>query len=750
VGTDALATEGRGRWLVCAMTGLAGTVLYVQNISPELSMLAFGVIAVSGAWACFAGPRRFHTDPRWGRPLIGLAALCLLIGVVSPAWAVTGPAPLALLPDIATITGYVLIAAFLVGLLRARQRIELHTVLDELMVCLAGGMVSALLPGRPAVSAVLTAVYPVLDIALLLLVANLTFTASGYPPALLNWLGAFALMLAGDVTFAIIGLLTADPPPPIFEVPFLMAFTLLGIGALHPSMADVSRAERSPAPAWSWRRMLLIGPAVLSPFVMLAVTAERSRAHLLIIVGTGAVLTVLLLVRSVAAVRVQVAAQLHSEHQATHDPLTGLPNRLVAGLPAGSPERVWVYLIDLDGFQWVNESWGHDAGDQLVIDVATRLRGAVPRDAVVARVDGDEFLLTHVDDKPDALRLVDDIRGCFTRPLPVDDTEVTVSASIGIAHADGAGDPAMTAAALMRDADTAMRRAKAEGPGRSSVYDTSMHDQVRERIELTAALRTALAEDRLTMAFQPVVRTDTGQAIGAEALVGWEHPERGPIAPDTFMPIADESGMIGAFGSWVREEALRHLAAWRADRLVPSDFCLYVNVSPRELSDPEFPLEMASALARHGVPARSLALEMPESVVVDGSSVTARVLSELRELGVRLFVDDFGTGFSAIGHLRRFPITGVKINRTLVSGLGNSVEDEEIVRAVVAMSHALGLAIVAEGVETREQRDTLTGAGVARGQGWLWGAAEPADKFIATWRSGEAAGAIPAEVRDQV
>ena len=223
----------------------------------------------------------------------------------------------------------------------------------------------------------------------------------------------------------------------------------------------------------------------------------------------------------------------------------------------------------------------------------------------------------------------------------------------------------------MRDADTAMYRAKDEGPGRSTIFDTSMHDRVRERIELEAALRTALAEGQLRVAYQPIVQMDTGRPLGAEALVRWDHPERGPIPPMTFIPIAEDSGMIGAIGTWVREEALRQLGRWRADgtvgrRLLPVHQRLAAPAAATRSCRWWWPAE----LLRFGVPARSVALEMTESVMVDGSSVTARVLFELRELGLRLLVDDFGTGFSALGYLRKFPVTGVKIDRSFVSGLG--------------------------------------------------------------------------------
>jgi EAL domain-containing protein (putative c-di-GMP-specific phosphodiesterase class I) len=263
-----------------------------------------------------------------------------------------------------------------------------------------------------------------------------------------------------------------------------------------------------------------------------------------------------------------------------------------------------------------------------------------------------------------------------------------------------------------------------------------MHDEVRARIELEVALRQALAEGQLYVAYQPIVRLSTGVPLGAEALVRWVHPDRGQIPPSVFIPVAEATGLIGTLGTWVRREALRQLGVWRTDGTVSDDFYLSINVSAQQFSEPELPLIAASELVEFGVPARVVALEMTESVMVDGSSVTGRVLYELRELGVKLLIDDFGTGFSALGYLRRFPVTGVKIDRSFVTGLGTDAEDEEIVRAVVAMSTAMGLSVIAEGVETRLQRDSLAAVGVTNGQGWLWGPAVPAAEFAVHWHAG--------------
>jgi len=740
------------QWRFFAVAGIVATVLYVSDLPDGTDTLAFAVIGIGTVLACFVGPRRYGAQPRRVWLLIGLAALCFLIGVVLRPSTAARPQPWPLLADAATIPGYVLLAIFAVMLLRARQSVERHVVLDALIVCLAGGLASALLlaapaaevPGRSAVVSVLAGLYPLFDVMLLLLVVNMTFTAVSWPFSLITWIATLNLMALGDLLYAVLGLSGRTYASPLLDVPFLLAYVLLGVTSLHPSVVELSRAARPPVQAWSWRRMLLLGPATAVPFVLLVTVGDRGFGYRLTIGIVGAVIVALLLFRAVSAVQAHVAAQRHSEHQAMHDPLTGLPNRrklsgeierMLITIDPGGPGRVWVFLLDLDGFKWVNDSWGHDTGDQLVMDVAARLRAALPASTILGRVGGDEFLLAFVGDQASALRLVDKVQGCFGRPLPLRDTEIVISASIGIAHAAGDGSPSVTAEALMRDADTAMYRSKAEGPGRSTVFDTSMHDRVKERIELEAALRTALTDGQLHVAYQPIVQLDTGRPLGAEALVRWQHPTRGAIPPVTFIPVAEEAGMIGALGTWVRTEALRQLAQWRADGTVADDFYLSINVSPRQLNDPDLPLIISAELLQYGVPARAVALEMTESVMVDGSSVTARVLFELRELGVRLLVDDFGTGFSALGYLRKFPVTGVKIDRSFVSGLGQSVEDEEIVRAVVAMSYALGLSIVAEGVETRRQRDALADAGVTQGQGWLWGPAVPPGDFAAHWNA---------------
>ncbi|MFG1995376.1 putative bifunctional diguanylate cyclase/phosphodiesterase [Actinoplanes sp. NPDC048988] len=746
------------KWRLFGVAGLAATAAYTANLNSVVNAVCLLAIGAGTVWACFTGPGRFGAEPRVAWRLMAFAASSFLLGVLVRPVVDDLAQPLPLLADAATVPGYIMLAAFLIILLRWRVSIDRHAVLDGLIFCLAGGLAATLLLAAPAaeiqerdeIQNMLAAFYPLFDVILLLLVVNLTFTARQWPPSLFTLLGTMTMLFVGDTAYAIIGTTGETYASPLLDAPFLVAYAMLGVTALHPSMVQLSRPARPPVQAWSIRRVAVLAPASITPFVLLVVIPEPTRAERLTIAVAGVLATALLLVRAVFAVRAQVVAQLRTEHQALHDALTGLPNRLMLSeeierllgrAAPGGLQRVWVFVLDLDGFKYVNESWGHDTGDQLVIELSRRLRSAAPAAVPVAALGGDEFALAYLGEREGALRLCDEVSRCFAEPFSIRGIDVTITASIGVASAPPVeyGRYAQVTEALMRDADTAMYRAKSEGPGHTTVFDASMHEEVRERIELEVALRRALEVGQLHVAYQPIVRTRTGVPVGAEALARWVHPERGAISPAVFIPIAEDAGLIGALGDWVRRQSLRQLGQWRRDGTVGDDFYLSINLSARQLTDPELPLIISAELLETGVPARCVALEMTESVLVDPDSTPGRVLFELRELGVQLLIDDFGTGFSSLSYLRRFPVTGVKLDRSFIIGLGQSTEDDEIVRAVAAMSYALGLTVIAEGVETRLQRDVLDAIGVTRCQGWLWGPAVPAAEFAAHWHVAGAA-----------
>ncbi|GIF76339.1 EAL domain-containing protein [Asanoa siamensis] len=742
------------------LAGLFAAIAYIVVDNAVVSGVVFAVVGAGAAAALVTGAQWHRARPRWPWFLLGAASLFFVVGAIMRPWASEQSGTAQLTADAFTVPGYVLMFAALVGFLTVKHGPKRHAVIDGLLIGLGAGLIFALffsvpaagIDDRSAAVSTVAGLYPIFDLVLVLLVANVAFTTSIRGPSYLMLIGSMVLLLAGDIGYAIIGLNGTLSGNRWVDLPFLVGFVLIGACALHPSMRDIGRRSPLPVQAWSWRRLLLIIPALAVPFVLIAVIPDLSLLDRVVLAVGGALMVALLLLRSVSAVQAYAAAQREYEYQATHDHLTALPNRALLVDHVGQtlakgpdPDRpLWLFFLDLDGFKLVNDSWGHYAGDRVIVEVARRLRRTVPTGAAIARVGGDEFVIAHVSTEADAIALAERILASLTLPLKATASDVVVSGSIGIAGSTVAGEPRtddgvrdphaagsalVTAEGLLRDADTAMYQAKAEGRGRWVLFDSTMHDRVRDRIDIELALRHALAHDQLRLAYQPIVRLAGARLTGVEALLRWEHPVKGTIPPTKFIPVAEETGLITDLGRWVMREALRQLAEWRKDDVVGEDFWLSINVSPRQLRDPRLPGELAEALVEHGLDGSSVMLEITESVMVDGSQVTDQVMAELRGLGVRLVVDDFGTGFSALGYLRRHPVTGVKIDRSFVGGLGTNPEDEEIVRAVVAMSSALGLTVVAEGVQTQAQRDVLQALGVVYGQGWLWGRPQDPETF---------------------
>jgi diguanylate cyclase (GGDEF)-like protein len=745
--------SGAPWWMIFILCGALATTLYAANIAP---FVAYTVIGGGSIASLVIGPRWHRVQPRRPWTFMTIAAILFLGGALVRPIVSGQPGLVSLLADVCTVPGYLLLIIGLGSLLYARQAIERHSFIDGLIVCVGATLASALLlavpaasiHGRPVIVSALAALYPLLDAVLVLIATNLAFTTAVRQPSFVMMVLVITLILGGDLAYAIIGISGELYGSRLLDLPFLLAFTMIGAMALHPSMDGLGRATPLPVQAWSWQRLLVIGPALCVPFLLTATISGTSWLYRVALAVGGALIVGLLLVRAVSAVQGYAVAQRRYAHQATHDFLTGLPNRrmladVVNRLPGAAgldrEARIWMFFLDLDGFKFVNDSWGHPAGDQLIVDVGNRLRAAMPTSTTVARVGGDEFVIVALCDQNRAMDLAELAMSCLQSPLEVGGSEVVITGSMGIASADPNDAAAVSAESLMREADTAMYRTKAEGRGSWTVFDPSMHEQVRERIEIELALRTAVGQNQLFLAYQPIVDLDSGRPLGAEALVRWEHPVRGPIPPAVFIPIAEHTSLITAIGTWVLRRSIRQLSSWRAQGEVRDDFWLSINVSPRQLTDANFPNLVAEELMQHDVPAACVVLEITETVMVEASDVTEQVLFDLRTLGVRISVDDFGTGFSALGYLRRHPVTGVKIDRSFVSGLGASAEDEEIVRAVVAMSTALGLSVVAEGVETIAQRDVLANLGVTLGQGWLWGRPVDPDWFAQHWAADIAA-----------
>ena len=432
-------------------------------------------------------------------------------------------------------------------------------------------------------------------------------------------------------------------------------------------------------------------------------------------------------------IRLRRQAEVRLVHQAYHDPLTDLPNRAClldrleqALARAGRlGERVAVLFLDLDRFKLVNDRLGHAAADRLLIAIADRLQRCVRLGDTVARLGGDEFtiLLDGLADASEAERLTAAIAVALELPFAVDGQEVAVTSSIGLVVAEPRR--AIAPADLLHDADLAMYRAKATGKARYVLFEPAMGDGARERADLAADLRRALEQGELHLVFQPVVNLVTGRIAEVEALARWEHPTRGPISPAIFVPLAEEAGLIRPLGQWAIGAACRQARAWQDTLAAPP--IVAVNLSPRQFQQPGLVDDVASVVRATKLAPHLVALEITESAMLGDADETVATLRQLKGLGITLAIDDFGTGYSSLAYLQRVPLDQLKIDRQFVSGLGTDAGDAAIVAATAGLAHTLGLAVVAEGVETAEQAARLRDLGCEMAQGFYFGRPQSAE-----------------------
>jgi diguanylate cyclase (GGDEF)-like protein/PAS domain S-box-containing protein len=424
-----------------------------------------------------------------------------------------------------------------------------------------------------------------------------------------------------------------------------------------------------------------------------------------------------------------VTAQIRAEnalaHQALHDPVTGLVNRTAlmdrmsqALVDMGSrPGRLAVLFVDIDHFKQVNDCFGHDAGDQVLVEVGRRLSVLSRHGDTVARLGGDEFvvLIKALVAEDDIGRIADRVTRGVATPYVEDGRDLSVTASAGVVVTT---DPLAEPEQLIAQADEAMYQAKRAGRNRYRVYDGT-HRAANATCHLRAELCHAIDASELFLAYQPLFSLEDHHLVGVEALVRWHHPERGVLPPSDFVPFAEENGLITRIGRFVLDEACRQLAEWTARARWPEGFTMAVNVSGRELDDPGLAERVAKVVRRHGVEPGCLCLEFTETSLVGEWGEIQGVLTALSKLGVRLALDGFGTGYSTLAHLQRLRVDVLKIDRSFVSQIGQEPRDREIIAAVIAMSHALGITVVAEGVETSDQLAALAGLDCDHGQGFL-------------------------------
>ena len=421
-------------------------------------------------------------------------------------------------------------------------------------------------------------------------------------------------------------------------------------------------------------------------------------------------------------------------HDALHDRLTGLPNRAffvervrvaVERARRNPDECFGVLFLDLDNFKAVNESFGHVAGDELLLEVSRRFTGCLRSLDMLARLGGDEFalLLENIREPSDAARVAERLQASLQAPINLGEDEAYTSVSLGIAVHNDDDHPQH----LLRSADLALYRAKEQGRGRFQVFDPRMHEEAVRRLRLETDLRRALERDQFRLHYQPVVSLDSGRIVAVEALLRWEHPERGMVPPGDFIHVAEDSGLIAEITHWVLEQACRQCLSWRRDHGDDAPESVWVNLSVRQLAEGGLVRQVSEVLTRLSFEPRRLTLEVTENLLVQNMDASLRTLRELHTLGVRVFMDDFGSGHSSLGYLDRLAIDGIKIDRAFIGHLAAGEKPLQLVRTIVGLIRGLGLTPIAEGVETEEQLRLLRDMGCAFAQGFHFSRAVPAD-----------------------
>jgi diguanylate cyclase (GGDEF)-like protein len=422
-------------------------------------------------------------------------------------------------------------------------------------------------------------------------------------------------------------------------------------------------------------------------------------------------------------------------HDALHDRLTGLPNRaffvervrLAVERARRDPDECFgVIFLDLDNFKLVNDSHGHVAGDELLLEVSRRFTGCLRSVDMLARLGGDEFalLLENIREPSDAARVAERIQASLQAPVKVGEDEAYTSVSLGIAVRSDRDDSPQH---LLRSADLALYRAKEQGRARFQVFDPRMHAEAVQRLRLETDLRRAVDRGQFHVHYQPVVSLESGRVVAVEALLRWEHPERGLVGPADFIPVAEETGLIGEIGRWVLDQACRQCQAWRRDHGDDAPESVWVNLSVRQFADGDLARQVAQILRAIDFDPKQLTLEVTEGLVIENVDVALRTLADLRALGVRIFMDDFGSGYSSLGYLDRLALDGIKIDRAFISQMSTGERPLQLVNTIVSLIRNLGFVPIAEGVETDEQLRLLRDMGCAFAQGFLFSKAVPPD-----------------------
>jgi diguanylate cyclase len=647
---------------------------------------------------------------------------------------ITGsPVPFPCPVDILWLLTYPCFVVALLAFGRERRRGERRgDILDAALLTVAGGAAMWVFvidpviqaPGQTILAHIVAAAYPSMDLLVFAVLVRYIFTGLHRTGASRLLLGSFVALLVADLVYAVqLQGGTYSPGGPTDGL-WMASYALIGIAATHPTARDLRRSHSRIGVSVTKARLTFLCLAVLAGPLLLVLDSDEVR-----LLAATSTASFLLVMARLTGFNWRLASLTNAlERQVTTDHLTGLKNRsafsgALGDALASSDAGVAILLIDLDDFKQVNDLAGHSAGDAVLVEVARRMRGIVRAEDLVARLGGDEFAIL-VRGVTHAERLGERLVEALGPRFRIGRRLFRVGASVGIATAVADSDPER----LIQNADIAMYSAKSRGKNCIVSFEDSMFDDVVTRSDLADALACAIDRDELHLEYQPIVQLDDGEVVGFEALLRWTHPRFGQVPPSSFIAVAEESGSIVRIGSWVLETALCDLRELQSARGVP--LTMNVNVSVAQLVEAGFAAEVADTLARVGVAADCLVLEVTEGAFVAEQSDAWRQLQELRAVGVRVSVDDFGTGYSSLAYLQRLPLEELKIDRLFVSGIADGRAEGSVARAIVGMCDALNLRCIAEGVESEDQVAPLIAAGCHFGQGFLFGRPAPIDRLI--------------------
>jgi diguanylate cyclase (GGDEF)-like protein len=736
-------------WICYLVLGAGCASVFLISDRPWVQawveMPIYGLSAVLLAWRWWRS-RAASRDPLLTLALVafGVYFSASIIGALlpllaSPTATVSLPSPL----DVLFLLSYALLGLFLWRLGSRSGGAGRRDILDTLIV--VGGVAPAFWvllvaplfgTGAPLPALLTYVAYPVSVFGLFCLTVRLAFVARR-PTMLHLLLGVWIVgELTADVVFLSVSLNDTYVYGQQWQAMWIVSATCIGALALHPR-AEVLLEPHTRANVNGSRRLWVLAGCLATPIATIFFRELGTDRNTGVLLATSAAFfLVFLLCLRLSGLMVDNATQLRDQermqrladdliHQSKHDPLTGLGNRLlfaetaelVLALPAVGVDRAAaVVLLDLDDFKMVNDTFGHDAGDRVLVEVARRLKGIIRNGGEsVFRLGGDEFaFLTPQVGLPDALRLAERITVALSEPFDLGDRQVRPLACIGISIALTGQDRGV----LLAEADLAMYAGKARGTS-PFVFDPVLHRETLDREQLSGDLRAAVAGHELRLVYQPLVHLASNAIVGVEALLRWDHPTRGTIPPVQFIPLAEANGAILDIGDWVIEESLRQLRLW--DESSPDNgLHISVNVSPRQLNDPDFVGRVAALLSRSALDPGRVTLEITEATFgADAESMIQR-LHELKLLGVMLAIDDFGTEYSSLSKLRQLPVDVLKIDKSFVDGIAQDPRERSFTAAIVSLAASLGKSTVAEGIETEGQYVQLLELGVEIGQGYLF------------------------------